>query len=73
MVGAGGGEPRGGGEPLPLPDGDPWRERLAGYEKLSLYATAFRYSLSPTPQIDELRNMLKGLIELHRIAVTELL
>src|SRR6478752_7103479 len=63
----------GGGEPFPLPDGDPWRERLAGYEKLSLYATAFRYSLSPTPQIDELRNMLKGLVELHRIAVTELL
>ena len=63
----------GGGEPLPLPGGDPWRNRLAGYEKLSLYATAFRYSLSPTPQIDELRDMLKGLAELHKIAVAELL
>jgi len=56
-----------------LPGGDPWRNRLAGYEKLSLYATAFRYSLSPTPQIDELRDMLKGLAELHKIAVAELL
>jgi len=63
----------GGGEPLPLPDGDPWRQRFAGYEKLSLYATTFRYNLSPAPQVDELRSMLKGLDELHKIAVKELL
>lgn len=63
----------GGGEPLPLPDGDPWRQRFAGYERLSLYATTFRYSLSPAPRIDELRGMLQGLDELHKIAVKELL
>jgi len=63
----------GGGEPLPLPDGDPWRERFAGYEKLSLYATTFRYSLSPAPRIDDLRGMLQGLDELHKIAIKELL
>jgi hypothetical protein len=56
-----------------LPDGDPWRQRFAGYEKLSLYATTFRYSLSPAPGIDELRGMLQGLEELHKIAVKELL
>jgi hypothetical protein len=63
----------GGGEPLPLPDGDLWRKRFAGYETLSLYATAFRYNLSPSPSIDELRAKLKGLAELHKIAVAELL
>jgi hypothetical protein len=63
----------GGGEPLPLPDGDPWRQRFAGYEKLSLHATTFRYSLSPSPKVDELRGMLNGLSELHKLAVKELL
>jgi HEPN domain-containing protein len=29
-----------------LPAGDPWRDRLAQYEELSAYATAYRY---PTP------------------------
>ncbi len=34
------------GEPVKLPDADPWRERLLSLEPLSDYATTFRY---PTP------------------------
>ena len=64
---------RPGGEPRALPDGDPWRDRLRDLEPLSAYATAFRYSLSPTPKIDELRQILTTLIALHQLACTELL
>ena len=64
---------RGGGEPLPLPVGDLWRQRFAGYEKLSFYATAFRYSLSPSPQVGELKTLPNGLKTLHELAVAELL
>jgi hypothetical protein len=63
----------GGGEPRPLPSGDPWRDRFLGYEKLSLYATTFRYSLSPQPELEELRTMLQGLNALYSLAVDELL
>ena len=62
-----------GGEPRPLPDGDPWRERFRPFEPLSAYATAFRYSLSPSPNVDDLRRMLASLISLHEVARTELL
>src|SRR5678815_2506266 len=43
---------RPGGEPRPLPEGDPWRDRFRPLEPLSAYATTFRYSLSPTPKIE---------------------
>src|SRR5206468_2440462 len=33
---------RPGGEPHPLPAGDPWRERFRPLEPLSAYATTFR-------------------------------
>lgn len=61
------------GEPRPLPAGDPWRERFRPLEPLSAYATTFRYSLTPTPKIDDLQRILKTLIELHTAARTELL
>jgi hypothetical protein len=64
---------RPGGEPRPLPDGDPWRERFRPFEPLSAYATAFRYSLSPSPNVDDLRRMLASLISLHEVARAELL
>jgi hypothetical protein len=64
---------RPGGEPRALPDGDPWRERFRPFEPLSAYATAFRYSLSPSPNVDDLRRMLASLISLHEVARTELL
>ena len=53
------------GEPRPLPVGDPWRDRFRPLEALSAYATTFRYSLTPTPKVDELRGMLKTLTGLH--------
>ena len=53
---------RPGGEPRPLPAGDPWRDRFRPLEPLSAYATAFRYSLSPAPELDNLRRMLADLI-----------
>ena len=64
---------RSGGEPRPLPDGDPWRDRFRPLEPLSAYATTFRYSLSPTPKIDDLRRMLETLTSLHELATHELL
>lgn len=63
---------RPGGEPKPLPDGDPWRERFRPLEPLSAYATAFRYSLTPEPKLDELRHLLDVLTGLHALAVSEL-
>lgn len=64
---------RPGGEPRPLPDGDPWRGRFRPLESLSAYATTFRYSLTPTPKIDDLRELLGTLLELHELARRELL
>jgi len=64
---------RPGGEPRPLPAGDPWRERFRSLEPLSAYATSFRYSLSPVPKIADLREMLDRLVELHRLARSEAL
>ncbi|HTR55265.1 MAG TPA: HEPN domain-containing protein [Kofleriaceae bacterium] len=61
------------GEPRPLPVGDPWRERFRPLEPLSAYATTFRYSLSPAPKIEDLRQMLATLSSLHEAARTELL
>jgi hypothetical protein len=61
------------GEPRPLPAGDPWRDRFRPLESLSAYATTFRYSLMPTPKIDDLQRILETLLELHKAARTELL
>lgn len=61
------------GEPRPLPDGDVWRDRFRPLEALSAYATAFRYSLSPEPKVEDLRSMLKALLSLHATATKELL
>ena len=62
-----------GGEPRALPAGDPWRDRFRPYEVLSAYATTFRYSLKPAPQVEELRRILAGLSELYDLARQELL
>jgi hypothetical protein len=64
---------RPGGEPRALPAGDPWRERFRPFEPLSAYATAFRYSLSPPPNVNDLRLMLTSLSSLHEVARAELL
>lgn len=64
---------RPGSEPRPLPPGDPWRDRFRPLERLSAYATTFRYSLTPTPKIDDLRQMLTLLHDLHATARAELL
>jgi HEPN domain len=64
---------RPGSEPRPLPEGDPWRDRFRPLEPLSAYATTFRYSLSPTPKIEILRDMLVTLTELYDLARAELL
>ena len=64
---------RPGGEPRPLPEGDPWRDRFRPLEPLSAYATTFRYSLSPTPKIETLREMLTTLTRLYDLARAELL
>ena len=64
---------RQGGEPCPLPDADPWRDRFRPLESLSVYATAFRYSLTPEPKAEELREMLAALTTLHALASKELL
>lgn len=64
---------RKGGEPKPLPEGDPWRDRFAPLETLSAYATAFRYSLAPSPNVHELRTMLATIDGLLRLATDELL
>ena len=61
------------GEPKPLPAGDPWRDHFRPLERLSAYATAFRYSLSPMPKIEELREMLAKLASQYELARTELL
>jgi hypothetical protein len=61
------------GEPRPLPTGDPWRDRFRPLESLSAYATTFRYSLTPTPKIDDLRRILETLLDLHKAARAELL
>jgi hypothetical protein len=66
-------EGRPGGEPRPLPEGDPWRDRFRPLEPLSAYATTFRYSLSPTPKLESLRDMLITLSRLHALARSELL
>ncbi|HVV84030.1 MAG TPA: HEPN domain-containing protein [Kofleriaceae bacterium] len=63
---------RPGGEPRPLPAGDVWRERFRQLESLSAYATAFRYSLTPAPKVDELRANLLSLTTLHDLATAEL-
>ncbi len=63
---------REGGEPRPLPPGDPYRERFRPLEPLSAYATAFRYTLLPSPDPEGLRAMLATLIELHALAEKEL-
>ena len=64
---------RASGEPHPLPAGDPWRDRFRPLESLSAYATAFRYSLAPSPDPSELRVMLATLRSLHALAKKELL
>lgn len=64
---------RPGGEPRPLPDGDPWRDRLRPLEPLSAYATTFRYSLSPSPRLETLHQMLATLTALSELARIELL
>lgn len=64
---------RPGGEPRPLPPGDPWRDRFRPLESLSAYATTFRYSLSPVPKIEDLRTLLKLLLQLHALAQAELI
>jgi hypothetical protein len=64
---------RPGGEPRPLPEGDPWRDRFRPLEPLSAYATTFRYSLTPTPKVEDLRVQLATLVSLHALARTELL
>lgn len=64
---------RPGGEPRPLPEGDPWRDRFQPLEPLSAYATTFRYSLSPAPKIEYLRDTLVALTGLHDLARAELL
>jgi hypothetical protein len=64
---------RQGGEPRPLPDADPWRDRFRPLESLSVYATAYRYSLTPEPKAEELREMLAALTTLHALASKELL
>lgn len=56
---------RKGGEPRPLPDGDVWRERFQPLRQLTAYATAFRYSLTPEPKLDELRAAFALLVEFH--------
>lgn len=42
-------------------------------ESLSAYATTFRYSLSPTPKLGTLRDMLAILTGLYDLARVELL
>ena len=64
---------RPGSEPRPLPPGDPWRDRFRPLERLSAYATTFRYSLTPVPKIDDLRELPATLLELHATARVELL
>ena len=62
------------GEPRPLPVGDVWRARFDdSLRELSAYATTFRYSLKPAPNIDELRMILAKLNALHMTATHELL
>jgi hypothetical protein len=48
-------------------------DRFRPLESLSAYATTFRYSLTPTPKIDDLQRILKTLLELHKAARAELL
>ena len=64
---------RPGGEPRPLPEGDYWRDRFRPLEPLSAYATTFRYSLSPMPKIETLRELLATLTSLLELAKLELI
>ncbi len=65
-------------EPRPLPEGDPWRERMLEHEWLSKYATSFRYPTSSGrrdrgPTDDELRRGKERLVEHLALARRELL
>jgi HEPN domain-containing protein len=65
-------------EPRPLPDGDPWRERMLEHEWLSKFATSFRYPTSSGrrdrgPTDDELRRAKAKLAEHLALARRELL
>jgi HEPN domain-containing protein len=65
-------------EPRPLPDGDPWRDRMLEHEWLSKFATAFRYPTSSGrrdrgPKDDELRRSREKLAEHLALARRELL
>lgn len=51
----------------------PWRDRFRPLEALSAYATAFRYSLSPKPKVEDLVEILAKLNKLYQLARTELL
>ena len=64
-------------EPRPLPDGDPWRERMFEHEWLSKFATSFRYPTSSGrrdhgPADDELGRSRKKLAEHLALARREL-
>lgn len=66
------------GEPKRLPDGDPWRERLAPLSPLSEYATAFRYptmsgALRRGPDGATLKAWVSRLAALLDVARSELL
>lgn len=68
----------GGGEPLPLPKDDPWRERLLALDDLSEYATTYRYPgptgrLKPPPPDDDLDRWVEALEGLIAEARRELL
>jgi hypothetical protein len=43
---------RPGGEPRPLPEGDPWRDRFRPLEPLSAYATTFRTASARHPGLN---------------------
>lgn len=64
--------------PLPLSEGDPWRERMLPLDWLSRYATAFRYPspsgrVNPGPPKDELATTATKLERLVELARVELL
>jgi HEPN domain-containing protein len=68
----------GGGIPKPLPDGDPWREKLRPLIPLSNYATTFRYpsdggKRKPGPPAEELNSSIKRIRELLAEAKEEFL
>jgi HEPN domain-containing protein len=64
-------------EPRPLPEGDPWRERMREHEWLSKFATAYRYPTStgrrdPGPTADEIKKATQKLTEHLVLARAEL-